>query len=120
MYWKPFCLMVLFLLAGCGTTDRKPIVDTHGAPPSRYHADLEDCRVIAGQVDSGREIFIQSLAGALFVGAFGIFFGNTDFAAQAIGTGALMGATTGAGSAIEQRNTVLRKCLQGRGYTVLN
>lgn len=120
MNCKYASLIILTLVAGCAVTDRKPIVDTRGVPESRYQADLESCRKTADQVDVGRETLIQSVAGALFVGAFGIFLGDADFAARAIGTGAVMGATAGAGSSIEQRNAVLRNCLQGRGYTVLN
>ena len=47
-------------LAGCATSQYRPIVDLQGADPYLYEEDLADCQSYARQVDPGVRHIVQT------------------------------------------------------------
>jgi len=108
------------LLASCAATDTRPIVDMQGVSIAQYNADLSTCRTYADEVEAGRQVARGAIGGAVVGGAVGAVVGNSNTAQRTAGAGAVVGASRGAGSSIRERERVIRNCLIGRGYRVLN
>lgn len=53
-------------------------------------------------------------------GALGAIAGNSGTAERAAGVGGVIGGAKGAGSGLRERDRVVKNCLRGRGYRVLN
>lgn len=110
----------LLVLASCRATDDRPIVDMQGVNLTQYNADLAECRAYADEVEAGREVVQGAVAGAVVGGAIGAAVGNSNTAQRGAGAGAVAGAARGAGDSVRERERVVRNCLLGRGYRVLN
>jgi len=111
-------LMLLALLCGCAA--RGPIIDRQGVDMAQYQRDLADCEAYATEVDTGRKVGGGALAGAVVGGAVGAILGDRHTAARIAGVGAVTGSARGAGTAATEKRSVVRQCLNGRGYRVLN
>ncbi|WP_323844588.1 glycine zipper family protein [Microbulbifer magnicolonia] len=99
------------------------VIDTQGVNMSQYQADLADCRATASiaRADAGRRGATRAAGGALLGGALGAIIGDTSRAAAAgAASGALVGGVSGVGSASAEESYIVRNCLRGRGYRVLN
>jgi hypothetical protein len=99
---------------------KDPIIDMTGVDPQDYQTDLAECRAYADQVQTGRQVVTGAATGAVVGGAVGAIGGNSSTAARTAGIGGVMGTVNGTSSAISERRVVLRNCLLGRGYRVLN
>ncbi|KUJ84583.1 glycine zipper family protein [Microbulbifer flavimaris] len=116
------------LAAGCVTQEQVPgaggiVIDTQGVNISQYQRDLMDCRSNAyyARADAGRRGVTRAAGGALLGGALGAIVGDTSSAAAAgAGAGALLGGVSGVGSSYTEEGRIVRNCLRGRGYRVLN
>lgn len=113
-------LLVVVLLQACRALDERPIVDMRGVNVAQYNNDLAECQAYAEEVRAGRQVVGSAVAGAVVGGAIGAAVGNSDTAQRAAGAGGVAGAARGAGSAIREQDRVVRNCLIGRGYRVLN
>lgn len=110
-------------LAGCG--DDRPIVDMKGVDQQRYEQDVAECREIADQVGVGNSAASGGLLGAIGGAAVGAAVGAVT---GSPGTGASIGAAGGGAGGVFQgarsgqtkQERVLRNCLKGRGYRVLD
>ena len=99
------------------------VIDTYGVNMRQYQLDLADCKGLsyAARNDAGRRAVTRAAGGALLGGALGAIIGDTSSAAAAgAGAGALLGGVSGVGSASAEQNYIVRNCLRGRGYRVLN
>ncbi len=96
------------------------IIDTQGVDMHRYNADLADCRHYAEQVPTGQRTTTASVGGAIVGGVLGAVVGNSDTAAKSAGVGAVTGALGGYSDGRHEKQQVVRNCLAGRGYRVLN
>lgn len=90
-------------------------------PGDNYKLDNEQCNAYARQVAGAAEqaasgAVAGAIVGALFAAAVGAN-GYRNESAMAYG---LAGGLGGAVSGDRDQRSVVRKCLQGRGYTVLN
>ena len=118
--------LLLVALAGCATAPGAPllrqgvIVDQKGIDPVAYAADLQDCQAYAEQVAMGQDVAVNAVGGAVLGGALGAARGSTKDARRAATAGAAIGATKGVVDALESKDDVVRNCLTGRGYRVLN
>lgn len=104
------------ILAACAGTPR-PIVDTQGTDPDQYRADLAACELYGDEVDIAGAVVRSAVVGAAIGAAMGAVLGD---AGPAAGWGAIGG---GSGAGLEDarvRQTVVKQCLRGRGYQVLN
>ena len=96
------------------------IIDTQGVDQYQYQSDLYDCPQYAEQVPVGGRTAKSSVGGAVVGGALGAIVGNSDTAAKGAGVGAVTGAVKRAGSGYREKQRVVKNCLRGRGYRVLN
>ncbi len=114
---------LLAVLAGCtgqrGGQDRV-IVDTQGVDLHAYDHDVEECEAYADQVRVGHRAAGGVLAGAVIGGAVGAIAGDHHTAERAAGVGGVVGGARGVGSGVRERDSVIKNCLRGRGYRVLN
>ena len=81
------------------------VVDKQGIDEAQYQQDLTDCRAAGGAVMSG---------------ILGAIFGNSGTAGRMAGGGAVIGAAGKAGDAEQEKSKVVKNCMRGRGYRVLN
>ena len=101
-------------------TGDRPIIDTKGVDMQAFESDLQDCYAYADEVQSGRKVATGAATGAAVGGVIGAVVGDSDTAKRSAGVGAVTGTMSGAGSAMSERHMVVRNCLAGRGYLVLN
>lgn len=102
-----------------------PIVDMKGVDQARYESDLAECQKYADQVsvaqNAGGGALLGGAAGAAIGAAIGAVTGSP-------GTGAAVGAAGGGTSGLfggtargaSKQQQVVRNCLKGRGYHVLD
>ncbi|MBB3167925.1 glycine zipper family protein [Simiduia aestuariiviva] len=110
----------LSLLALSGCARNKPIVDTQGIDMVQYRQDLGECRAYAQEVNTGGKVAGGAAAGAVVGGAIGAVLNGTKGAQRGAGAGAVTGAARGAASGRQEKQQVVKNCLRGRGYRVLN
>ncbi|MEM1110518.1 MAG: glycine zipper domain-containing protein [Pseudomonadota bacterium] len=112
--------LVLVLLAACTTTD-EIIIDERGVDMAAYRADLADCEAYSEQVKTGEKTARGAGTGAVIGGAIGAIAGDSSSAAaRGAGVGAVSGGVRGARDGEEDEVRVVKNCLRGRGYRVLN
>lgn len=110
---------VSFSLVACSSSKRV-IVDPQGINQVQYQRDLSDCQQVASQVSTARDSGEGALGGAAIGGLMGAIFGNSRTAAVGAGAGAVLGGAGKAGDAQQEKSRVLKNCMRGRGYRVLN
>jgi outer membrane lipoprotein SlyB len=120
---KTICiLLAAALVGGCAS---KPLIDPKASTtPANYHLDEMECERISEGVSYGAEMaksaalngFISMLMGAAL--AKGTITPQTGAAAGLI-SGTAVGAGTGAYNTFDRRQKIVRKCLEGRGYKIL-
>ncbi len=119
-------LVVIFAsiaLAGCAATsgaNYRPIVDNKGVDLNRYEADLRECQTYATQTAGAAEsAAMGAVAGAALGAVLAAAAGSNYSRASSAKVGAVGGAVgAGAQGETDQRN-IIRRCLAGRGYRVL-
>jgi outer membrane lipoprotein SlyB len=116
---NPTLILLTVGLTGCAF-NRLPIVDMAGVDAAAYQGDLQECAAYADQVQVAAQAGSGAAAGAVVGAAVGAVIGNSSTAARGAGVGAVSGATSGSGRALAERRQVVRNCLLGRGYRVLN
>jgi outer membrane lipoprotein SlyB len=110
-----------FLVAALmGCSSNRVIVDTKGVDMSRYTTDLQECETYAAQVPVGEEVAKGAVRGGAVWGAIGAIFGNSRGAARGAGAGAVAGGAKGGANAEREQQQVVKTCMRGRGYKVLN
>ena len=116
-------LLLVLLLAGCAS---KPLIDPKSsAHPENYYADEMECARIAEDVGYAPQMAvkgtIQGTGSAVLAHALSSGSARSSGSAALAGllTGLLMGAADGAWTVHERREKILRTCLGGRGYKVL-
>ena len=107
------------LLVGC-SSHPGPIVDTKGVNMASYDADLTECREYSDQVAVGEKAAKGAASGAVVGGAIGAIVGNSSNAARGAGVGAVTGGAKGVSRGEQDKVKVVKNCLRGRGYRVLN
>lgn len=108
----------VLLAAACAGNG--PIVDTKNIDRGRYEQDLKECETYAGQVNTGAAAGKSAAAGAVVGGIIGAIVGNSTTVVQSAGVGGVLGGAKGAASSEQSKDQVVKSCLRGRGYSVLN
>jgi outer membrane lipoprotein SlyB len=115
---------VVVIVAGCASvedlTGNNPIIDYQGVNLAQYGSDLEECQAYADQVQIAQKATAGTVSGAVVGGIFGAVIGDSDTAQRGVGVGAVGGGARGIGNGIRERERVIKSCLIGRGYRVLN
>ena len=98
----------------------KIIIDTLGVNPYEYQVDLADCEEYAHQVSVGEETAEGAVEGAVVGGVLGAVLGDSGTAKRSAGAGAVLGGVKGNKRARHEKDRIVKRCLKGRGYRVLN
>lgn len=117
--------MSIFVLASCASYRNTPgdsgvIVDTKGVDMSEYQTDLAECEALADQVPVAERAATGAVVGAAVGGVLGAVVGDGRGAERGAGVGGVSGAVEGTNSGLTEADQVLKRCMQGRGYKVLN
>ena len=102
-------LMLTALLSGCAAHP-EPIIDPQGVNMVAYEQDLAQCESYADVIHVEEGVAKGAGLGAV-VG------GNV---AEGAGYGALAGGTRSGIKNVDEKNSVVKRCLRYRGYRVLN
>ena len=118
-------LLSLILLAGCSSSRTQQhnggiIIDRKGVDLITYQADLDECKAYANQVNTGDKVAKGTASGAVLGGVLGAVVGNSSTAQKGAGAGAITGGVRGYSQGEKEKQRVVRNCLKGRGYRVLN
>lgn len=118
------CTLVLVsLLAACASQNKHSggiIIDKKGVNMAAYHDDLQECQSYAEEISVAQKTGTKAAGGAVIGGAMGAIWGNSDTAAKGAGAGGLLGGVKGFSQASREKQQVVKRCLRGRGYRVLN
>ena len=118
-------LPALALASALGACASDPIIDNRGVDPAAYQADLADCRQYADEVSVAGNAAAGGLlggaAGAAIGAAIGAVTGSPGMGA-AVGAagGGTSGAVGGGAHGVGKKDKIVRNCLRGRGYSVLD
>lgn len=119
----PARVLVLGMLGfavACTTTD-EIIIDRKGVDMARYAVDKAECEAYASEVRTGEKAARGGASGAVIGGAVGGIAGDSsEAAARGAGVGAVTGAARGIAEGERDKVRVVKQCLRGRGYRVLN
>ena len=108
--------VIVLVVAACASQP-DPIIDTRGVDLAAYRRDLTECRQYAGEVPMAAGAARGAVAGGAYGAAVGSINGR---AAEGAGTGAITGAAWSMLDADRQKQQVVKRCVAGRGYRVLN
>ncbi len=115
-------ILVLVAAVGCASRERAPggvIVDMKGVDRTQYQVDLADCSQYADQVDVAGKTATGAVGGAVVGGAVGAVLDDRSVG-EGAGVGAILGGSKGVARGVAERQRVVKNCLRGRGYRVLN
>lgn len=98
-------------------TSYRPVVDLQSRSPELYEKDLGECQALARQRDDAAR---NAMAGAIAGALLGAIIAPRDYRQNLANRGALLGGLGAAGQAVETQETIIKRCLSGRGYSVLN
>jgi outer membrane lipoprotein SlyB len=112
-------IVVLLSIGACTTTD-EIIIDKKGVNMSAYSQDLAECREYSSEVQTGEKAARGAGSGAVVGGLVGAVVGGSDSAARGAGVGAVTGGARGVNEGEKDKVKVVKRCLRGRGYKVLN
>ena len=111
-------LSVAALLLGCAGATYRPIVDTQGLDLNRYEADLQSCQQYARQTADGvTSAAVGAVAGAALGSVLAGIAGGDRRASGSFA--AIEGGIIGGASGETNQRNIIRRCLAGRGYRVL-
>jgi uncharacterized protein YcfJ len=125
MYKGLLLFFLALVISGCSSHrknagDSGIIVDTKGVDMQHYHQDLQECQGFATQVPVAGKATKTAVGGAVVGGVVGAIVGDSGAAKKGAGVGAVTGALKGTSSGYRERRQVVKNCLRGRGYRVLN
>ncbi len=115
------CAVALCILGGCATAPRGatyvPLVDMKGKTEALFSADLKDCQGYADQRLSAER---SAAAGAVVGALLGALIAPRGYKTSTAAVGAGAGAAGGAGNAQQRQEFIVKMCMSGRGYMVLD
>ncbi|PVZ72602.1 glycine zipper domain-containing protein [Pelagibaculum spongiae] len=111
---KALLILSSLMLFACAS--QGPIVDrAAGFDSVKYQQDLAECEQVSQQVKA--KGVGGAVGGAVVGGLLGAISGD---AAEGAGVGAILGGASGLADTKDEKTLVVRNCLKGRGYNVLN
>ena len=124
MKFKTLAALMLFTLVACSSIEdvsgNTPIIDTQCVDLSRYEGDRTECQAYADEVQIAQKTAAGAVSGAVIGGLLGAVWGNSNTAQRGTGVGAVGGGAKGVVRGVRERDRVIKRCLMGRGYRVLN
>ena len=121
---KALTISILLAQVGCANTgaNYRPLIDTRGGTvdATRYESDLRECQQYAAQTaGAGEKAAIGAAAGAIFGAVLAAAAGGGYDRSATARVGAVTGAVGGAAQGENDQRSIIRRCLGGRGYSVL-
>lgn len=114
-------ISVLFSLSLAGCARNQIIIDRKDVDMAAYNQDLAECRAYAEETSGvGAEAAKGAIGGAVIGGAIGAVVGTGRTAEKLGGVGAITGGVRGAAASKAEKLKIVKNCLSGRGYKVLN
>ena len=122
-------LLCFFLLSGCIATQSdsifnpgsgKPIVDTKGVNMAQYELDLQECSTFAEDISTGKSIAKGAVAGGAVGAVIEAITDDERSWGDTFEVGAVSGGAKSGIRAVREKEQLVRRCLRGRGYKVLN
>ena len=115
-------LALALALSACAAqprgADYVPLVDMRGKKnDAQFAGDLGECQAHARQRQDAAN---GALAGAVVGALLGAFLAPSGYRNEVAGRAAGLGALGGAAQASETQETIVKRCLAGRGYNVLD
>lgn len=106
-----------FLFLGACASHPDPIIDQKGVDMAQYRQDLDECKRYADEISVVEGTAKGAAVGAVVGAAAGSIGGD---AGQGAGYGGLAGGTKSGFRNQHTKERVVKKCVRGRGYKVLN
>ena len=121
-------LLCFCLISGCIATSSgsifnasgQPIIDTKGVNMSQYELDQQECSTFADDISTGKSIAKGAVTGAAVGAVIEAITGDARSRRDAIEVGAVSGGAQSGIRAVQEKEQIVRRCLRGRGYKVLN
>ena len=122
-------LLFFVLLSGCISTQSdsiftlgssKPIVDTKGVNMAQYELDLQECSTFAEDISTGKSIAKGAVTGGAVGAVIEAITDDERSWGDTFEVGAVSAGTQSGIRAVQKKEQVVRRCLRGRGYKVLN
>lgn len=122
MFIRLIGTVLVISLIGCAGANVRPIVDLKGKDQATYENDLQQCQSYATQQSGAATTGAMAAgAGAVLGAALGLVAGgNRTGIAQTAGVGGVLGGAGGMFEGNKAQENVVKQCLRGRGYNVLN
>ena len=109
-----YALILALLMQGCAAHTYRPLVDRPGAT---YEEDLRDCQNHAeGEMGAGTGAVVGIVLGGIIGAVLGHQLGLRDEGAK---WGATLGGIRGASDGATNQMDIVRRCMAGRGHSVL-
>ena len=122
-------MLCFVLLSGCISTQSdsifnlgsgKPIVDTKGVNMTQYELDLKECSTFAEDISTGKSIAKGAVTGAAVGAVIEAITDDERSWGDTFEVSAVSGGVQSGIRATRQKEQIVRRCLRGRGYKVLN
>lgn len=117
-------LTLCLTLAACASDPTgaryRPVIDTKGKSLAQIETDLLECqRYAEGVAGAADQAAAGAVAGAIFGALMASAAGGGYSRNRSAGVGAVSGMAAGAASGETDQRNVIRRCMSGRGYQVL-
>ena len=123
---KKLCLYVnLCFVIGCAQTDLSDrndiaIIDTRGVDESVFKKDYSECSDFAKNIDLTERTLKQGAVAGATGAAVGAIIGGEEAAKKIGGSAAVLNAVEANLDGRNEQAKIIKNCLRGRGYKVLN
>lgn len=122
---KLFLYLNLFFVIGCAQTDLSDrndiaIIDTRGVDESVFKKDYSECSDFAKNIDLTERTLKQSAVAGATGAAVGAIIGGEEAAKKIGGSAAVLNAVEANLDGRNEQAKIIKNCLRGRGYKVLN
>ena len=115
----------LFFVIGCAQTDLSDrndiaIIDTRGVDESVFKKDYSECSDFAKNIDLTERTLKQGAVAGATGAAVGAIIGGEEAAKKIGGSAAVLNAVEANLDGRNEQAKIIKNCLRGRGYKVLN
>ena len=122
---KLFLYLNLCFVIGCAQTDLSDrndiaIIDTRGVDESVFKKDYSECSDFAKNIDLTERTLKQGAVAGATGAAVGAIIGGEEAAKKIGGSAAVLNAVEANLAGRNEQAKIIKNCLRGRGYKVLN
>ena len=122
---KLFLYLNLCFVIGCAQTDLSDrndiaIIDTRGVDESVFKKDYSECSAFAKNIDLTERPLKQGAVAGATGAAVGAIIGGEEAAKKIGGSAAVLNAVEANLDGRNEQAKIIKNCLRGRGYKVLN